>query len=792
MALACCLLPALLLSSRVAVANDVLLWHAYRGDEQLAIEAVVDAFRRAHPEISVRVLAVPDESYTNKLVTAIPRGNGPDVFIAAHDQTGSWVDNRIIAALDDFVATEDLARYHPLTVEALRYQERLYGLPLAYKSPVLFYNKKLISEPPADTDALFALLEKLTDKERQKYGLVYEETNLFFHSAWLHGFDGHIFHPETGQVDLANAGNAASFLFARRLMQYLPHRVDGARISKLFNDGDAAMVINGPWFMAQLGKDLDYGVAPLPFINETGRWAAPFVTAEGLFLSTEAKNRAKTLTLMHFIAREGAVIRAGMGKQMVAYVPAYDDPSLQGDAEAQARRAVFLAQLDHAVPTSNRPEMSALWQPMYQSLQKALYGGPSGSTPYWLLLLVVLLGVGGVLVARGSDPSRSVGSKRHVQMALGVMALLTIIPIVMQIASLQGSAREVDPESALLEAQSRYLLVQAPVAEPANPAPFLAVVGLVLIGIMGVAVWAWKRHKKKRIEYTDNRLALPYVAPAVIAMILLVITPFLVGAGLSFFSYQKGEFIFVGMQNFARLFTGAGTPMTDSLSFYFTLVVTILWTALNVSLHVVIGVALALLLRDPWLKLRGFYRVLLIIPWAVPNYITALIWRGMFDTSFGAINGILSSVGVPPVHWFDEFLTSFAANLTTNTWLGFPFMMVITLGALQSIPRDLEDAASVDGANRWQRFRNVTLPLLKPALMPAIVLGSVWTFNMFNIIYLVSQGNPDSSTEILISEAYKWAFERQFQYGYAAAYAMIVFFILVAYARITRLILESK
>jgi len=110
---------------------------------------------------------------------------------------------------------------------------------------------------------------------------------------------------------------------------------------------------------------------------------------------------------------------------------------------------------------------------------------------------------------------------------------------------------------------------------------------------------------------------------------------------------------------------------------------------------------------------------------------------------------------------------------------------VVTLGALQAIPRDLEEAAEVDGANRWQRFRHVTLPLLKPALLPAVILGSVWTFNMFNIVYLVSAGEPDGGTEILISEAYRWAFTREAQYGYAAAYAVLIFAVLILYSLVT-------
>ena len=124
----------------------------------------------------------------------------------------------------------------------------------------------------------------------------------------------------------------------------------------------------------------------------------------------------------------------------------------------------------------------------------------------------------------------------------------------------------------------------------------------------------------------------------------------------------------------------------------------------------------------------------------VPSYITALVWHGMFNPTDGFINACLVASGLDGVAWFDQFWTAFSANVVTNTWLGFPFMMVVSLGALQSIPTDLYEAAEVDGATRWDCFKSITIPLLRPALLPAIILGAVWTFNMFNVIYLVSGG----------------------------------------------------
>ena len=277
-----------------------------------------------------------------------------------------------------------------------------------------------------------------------------------------------------------------------------------------------------------------------------------------------------------------------------------------------------------------------------------------------------------------------------------------------------------------------------------------------------------------------------YIGPAAVGFVVLVLFPFAYGLGLSLFHHDAGRYSFVGLANFSSILLSKDYGVTEPMSFYFTLAITILWTIINVVLHVAIGLALALLLKSPLLRLRGFFRVILILPWAVPNYITALIWKGMYHQQFGAINALLRSLGIKPISWFSRFSTSFSANVITNTWLGFPFMMVVALGALQSIPQDLYEAAEVDGASPWAQFRKITLPLLRPALMPSIMLGIIWTFNMFNIIYLVSGGEPGGATDILVSEAFRWAFQRNEQYGFAAAYSVLIFLILLAYSSLTQ------
>ncbi|HEY1555206.1 MAG TPA: sugar ABC transporter permease [Kofleriaceae bacterium] len=276
-----------------------------------------------------------------------------------------------------------------------------------------------------------------------------------------------------------------------------------------------------------------------------------------------------------------------------------------------------------------------------------------------------------------------------------------------------------------------------------------------------------------------HRTALGFLAPAAVAMLVLVAVPFVIGIAIGFYDHHQGQWTFVGLRNFTEILSGGGRPLDDPLNFWFILGVTVVWTVANIALHVTIGVALALVLSRKWLRGRRVFRMLLILPWAIPNYITALMWHGMFQGQYGAINSLLHWFGISDVSWFSSWSTSFTANVVTNTWLGFPFMMVVALGALETIPRELYEAASVDGASAWQRFRHITLPHLRPALGPAVALGSIWTFNMFNVIYLVSAGKPGDSTNILVTDAYRWAFERNDRYGMAAAEATLIFLILL-------------
>jgi arabinogalactan oligomer/maltooligosaccharide transport system permease protein len=324
-----------------------------------------------------------------------------------------------------------------------------------------------------------------------------------------------------------------------------------------------------------------------------------------------------------------------------------------------------------------------------------------------------------------------------------------------------------------------------------------AAVGLFLLSF--VALGYGRRLRETLVEH---KTAYYYVAPAILGMLVLVFFPFIYGVALSFTDttlFNENlplRELWSGVRNYAAILgdfqvlrSTTGGWVVNYQNFYWTLFVTIAWTVCNVTIGVSVGLLLALALNTKGLRFTNVYRVLLILPWAIPNYITALTWRGMFHKQYGVINQVIQMFGGEPIAWFDSVFTSFLTGIVTNGWLSFPFMMVITLGGLQSIPQDAYEAARVEGANRWQQFRHITLPYLRPTLIPAIIISVVWTFNMFNIIYLVSGGEPAGSNEILITQAYKIAFEK-YQYGYAAAYSVVIFLLLLVYGvfqnRVTR------
>ena len=206
---------------------------------------------------------------------------------------------------------------------------------------------------------------------------------------------------------------------------------------------------------------------------------------------------------------------------------------------------------------------------------------------------------------------------------------------------------------------------------------------------------------------------------------------------------------------------------------------TVIWTAASTFLQVTIGVALAVVLHQDFIRGRPAWRLLLLLPWAMPQYIAALTWRGMFHGETGAVNQFLGNTfGLPPIEWLTSPFEAFAAATLVNVWMGFPFMMIVALVGLRSIPPGLYEAAMLDGASTWTQFVRLTAPMLRPVMLPATTLGIIWNFNNLNVIWLFSGGaEPGDSTHILASYVYKTAFT-YYRFGWSAALSVVIFVIL--------------
>lgn len=214
-----------------------------------------------------------------------------------------------------------------------------------------------------------------------------------------------------------------------------------------------------------------------------------------------------------------------------------------------------------------------------------------------------------------------------------------------------------------------------------------------------------------------------------------------------------------------------------------------IWTfafaLLSVLLCFVVGLFFAIVLNDPRVRFRRLYRSLLIFPYAVPAFVSALVWSGLLNTKFGFINQVL--LGGASIDWLGSALWAKVSLLLVNAWLGYPYMFIVCTGALQSIPDEALEAAKIDGASGWQVFRHVKLPLLMVPIAPLLISSFAFNFNNFSLIWMLTGGGPRFSayndigqSDILISMVYKIANSSHPQYGLASAFSILIFLVVGA------------
>lgn len=278
-----------------------------------------------------------------------------------------------------------------------------------------------------------------------------------------------------------------------------------------------------------------------------------------------------------------------------------------------------------------------------------------------------------------------------------------------------------------------------------------------------------------------------YTSPMLILLAVVMLVPLILGISYAFrditlLNPMSGDYI--GLDHFRDL---AADP-----SFHQALINTVWWTLSSVIFQFIFGFILALLLDKPFVG-RGLVQALCFLPWAVPSFLSGLDWAWLFNPIIGPLPGWMYHLGItsaPDTNILADPSTAMWGPIIANVWWGIPFFAITLLAAIQAIPKDLYEAASIDGANPFERFRSITLPLLAPTIAITVMLRTVWIANFADLIIVMTNGGPADSTQIVASYIFTQAF-RRLDFGYASAIALVLLVLLLIYSLLIVLLRQN-
>lgn len=282
-----------------------------------------------------------------------------------------------------------------------------------------------------------------------------------------------------------------------------------------------------------------------------------------------------------------------------------------------------------------------------------------------------------------------------------------------------------------------------------------------------------------------NSKPLIYLLPSAVVISLIVIFPILYTFYISLTNmniYHWFDPQIIGLQNYKK-----AVFVFDS-GFLSALIRTIIWTIINMIIQLIIAYIIAVLLNTEGLKAHKIYKTILMFPWAMPGYVSILLWKmGMFNNEYGLLNQWLTKIGLQKIKWLDGDISAFLSCTAVNLWLALPFMIMIIDGALQSIDKSYYESATLDGAGFFTKLIKLTVPLVKPVIAPAVVITIFTTFKQFDIVYLLTQ-QQGSKTGADIHTVITYTYEKAFvtnNYGYSAAVSIIIFVLLILFSAFT-------
>lgn len=273
-----------------------------------------------------------------------------------------------------------------------------------------------------------------------------------------------------------------------------------------------------------------------------------------------------------------------------------------------------------------------------------------------------------------------------------------------------------------------------------------------------------------------------YSLPSMILVGIIVLFPIVYTGYISLTNmnlYHWTEYDVIGLKNYGRALLKLDSGFLSAVGF------TLLWTVTNIVLQVVLSLFIALALNAKGLRLSRLYKTLLMFPWAMPAYVSILVWKvGMYNTEFGLLNKVLRSLGLPKMNYLAENVPAFFACLVLNLWMALPFMITTIDGALKSIDSSMYESATLDGAGFWQKSIYITIPSMRGIIAPAVIMTTFTTFKQFDIVYLLTKqkGSLSGATiQTIITFAYEKAFVSN-NYGLSSAVTMVIFTLIILFS----------
>ena len=723
----------------------VTLWHQMRPADRAVLVKRIDDYEREHPDIDVRAVYKETEELRSGLESAVLVGSGPDIVYGPWDPLGVYNEISALQDLTPWFPPEEQAKFDSRTLATLPDKDDASVRKLVFVGDrfgnhlALVYNRNLVPEPPQTTAELIEMaventVDETGDGRTDRFGIVWNYTEPFFVIPILTGHGAWVFANDEAGVGLSAARpspdlDTPAAIAAYQFVAELKSKHQVLPTSADYNVARELFLAG----KAAMVIDGDWSWQDYLAADEIDAGVAPLPTVSTTGLPMKSMVSPKGYSLS--VAAQGP--RAENAVRLIQFL-----------TNAETQRAFLEEQ--KIIPS----RLSLRDHPMLEedpTLVTSLAETENGRA---MPLVTEMRAVWDAM--RPPYQSLMAGNMTAADATRRMQA---------------GAIQKIDALTSTVQ--------------PGPTAPLIPIAGLALL--LGLVVWQRQSFVGFFHDLRHNWLAYTFALPSLLTIFLIVVFPLVFNIVLSFSNMSLQNFRdweIVGLHNYTALFYGG-----QAERFWGVFFKTLFWTVINVAFHVSLGVLLAVVINGP-VRGKAIYRLLLIIPWAVPAYITALTWRGMFDYEFGAVNQAITAINsyLPEVlqlnvlNWLNSPHPAFAACIIANVWLGFPFMMVIALGGLQGIPQELYEAARIDRATRWQQFWNITLPMLMPVLIPAVTLGAIWTFNNLNVVWLVSNGGePSDQTHILVSYVYKAVFNL-YQYGYGAALSMVIFLMLLVFS----------